>query len=79
MRRKEKTVIEKLKKALVYEEQALIKVQNECFRDLPGDFNEKELERVVLILESIIVQSLNHVNIVSSLISKHYGRSDKIF
>ena len=67
-----KDIIKKLKEALIYEEEALIKVQNECFKNLPADFNEKELEQAVLILESIIVQSLNHVNIVSSLIAKHY-------
>jgi hypothetical protein len=70
-------LVKKLKEALIYEEDALLKVQNECFKDLPGNFNEKELEQVVLILESIIVQSLNHANIVSDLIAKNYEQFNK--
>lgn len=70
-------VIKELKDALVYEEDALIKVQQECFRHLPGNFDEQELEKVTAILESIIVQSLGHANILSSLIVKHYEESRK--
>jgi hypothetical protein len=72
-----KKIIKELKDALTYEEDALIKVQQECFRHLPGNFNDQELEKAVSLLESIIIQSLGHVNILSSLIVKHYEESGK--
>ena len=70
--RQREKIIKELKDALVYEEDALMRVQQECFRYLPGNFNEQELKKVVEILESIIIQSLGHVNILSSLIIKQY-------
>ena len=67
-----RNLIEKLKYALIYEEKSLIEFQYECFGKLPGYLNKEELERVRIILDTIIVQSLTHASMLSDLIIKFY-------
>lgn len=67
-----KNLIKKLLDALIYEEKSLIEFQYNCFGQLPGYLNDKELDQVRLILETILSQSLNHSIILGDLIVNFY-------
>ena len=69
-----KNLIKQLLKAFIYEEKTLVAFQYNCYRQLPGDFEKEELERAKKILDIIIVQSLNHANILSELIINFYAQ-----
>jgi len=74
-----KNLIKQLLKAFIYEEKTLVAFQYSCYRKLPGDFEKEELERAKKILDIIIIQSLNHANILSELIIKFYGKTAEKF
>lgn len=76
-KRTTKKTLNQLKKAFEYEEKNLIDFLYECYKDLPGNFNEKELQQVRTILDLLIIQSLKHANILTDLIIKYYGESSK--
>ncbi len=72
-----KKLIKQLQDVFIFEEKALVEFQYDCYKKLPGKLNEKELEQVRAILNTVLVQSLNHANIVGDLIAKIYGRTIK--
>ncbi|MBL7141603.1 hypothetical protein ISS21_00685 [Patescibacteria group bacterium] len=72
-----KKLLKQLQNSFTFEEKAIMEFQFDCYRKLPGNLNEKETERVRKILDIIMVQSLNHANIISDLILKLYERTAK--
>jgi len=70
-------IIKMLNNAFAFEEKTLFEFQYDCYKKLPGSLNRKELERVRMILDAIMVQTLNHANIISDLIAKFYERTAK--
>lgn len=68
-------IIKMLRSAFVFEEKTLFDFQYACYEKLPGFLNKKELERVRAILDAIMVQTLNHANIISDLIAKFHERT----
>lgn len=70
-------IIKMLRSAFVFEEKSLFEFQYSCYEKLPGFLNKKELERVRMILDTIMVQTLNHANIIGDLIAKFYERTAK--
>lgn len=72
-----KKLLKQLQNSFTFEEKTVIEFQYDCYRKLPGNLNEKEIERAGKILDIIMVQSLNHANIISDLILKFYERTAK--
>lgn len=74
-----KKLISRLQDALIYEEKSLISSQYECYQQLPGNLNPKEMEEARKILDTLLIQSLSHANILGDLIVKCYEKSFKEF
>ena len=70
-------IIKMLHDSFVFEEKTLLDFQYDCYAKLPGSLNKKELERVRMILDVIMLQTINHANIISDLIAKFYERTAK--
>ena len=70
-------LIKMLQGAFIFEEKTLFEFQYDCYKKLPGTLNKKELERVRMILDVIMVQTLNHAHIISDLIAEFYERIAK--
>ena len=66
-----------LHEVFIFEEKTLFDFQYDCYAKLPGALNKKELERVRMILDTVMIQTLNHANIISDLIAKFYERTAK--
>ncbi len=58
--------------AFSYEEKDLIKVLSMCYKELPGNLNEKELLHVMETIDTLLVESFNHGNILADLITSFY-------
>ena len=65
-------LIRQLEAALIYEEKSLLDSQYACYGKLPGELNKKELKEARTILDTLLIQSLNHANILGELITKYY-------
>ena len=72
-----KRTVKQLRKAFSYEEKGLIEFLYECYKQLPNNFNEKELQQIRSIFDILMIQSLNHANILTDLIIKSYGEFPK--
>lgn len=70
-------IIKMLRSAFTYEERLLFEFQYRCYQKLPGSLNKKELEGTRIILDVLMVQTMNHANIISDLIAKFYERTSK--
>ena len=70
-------IVEELRDAFNFEEKAILEAQYDCYANLPGRFTERELEDVRKILDVIMVQSLNHANLIAKLIVDYYERTAK--
>lgn len=70
-------LIKTLKDAFVFEEKTLLEFQYDCYKKLPGSLNNKELAKARTVLDIIMVQTLNHANIISDLIVQFYERTAK--
>ncbi|MDO8559361.1 MAG: hypothetical protein Q7R84_03445 [bacterium] len=70
-------IIKMLHGSFVFEEKTLFDFQYDCYAKLPGSLNKKELKRTKMILDTMMVQTLNHANIISDLIAKFYERTAK--
>jgi len=65
-------LIKQLQEAFILEEKGLVEFQFDCYGRLPENLNKEELERVQEILNTLLIQSLNHANIISDLIIELY-------
>ena len=74
-----KKLIRQLENALIFEEKILVENQHNCYKKLPGKLNQKELEQVRTLLDTLLIQSLDHANVLGELIIKYYGKSFKEF
>ncbi|MDO8639396.1 MAG: hypothetical protein Q7R53_00585 [bacterium] len=72
-----KKLIGRLQDALIYEEKSLIVSQRDCYKNLPGNLNKKEIEEAREMLDALLIQSLSHANILGNLIIKYYEKSFK--
>ena len=70
-------IIKMLHDAFVFEEKTLSEFQYDCYKKLPGQLDKKEFERARMILDVILIQTLNHANIISDLITGFYERTAK--
>ncbi|MBI2042575.1 MAG: hypothetical protein HYT21_02415 [Candidatus Nealsonbacteria bacterium] len=70
-------IVKELKDAFNFEEKAILEAQYDCYANLPGRFNERELEDVRKILDVIMVQTMNHANLIAKLIVDYYGRTEE--
>ncbi len=70
-------IVMELRDAFNFEEKAILEAQYDCYANLPGRLNEKELEDVRKILDVIMVQTLNHANLIGKLIVAYYERTEK--
>lgn len=66
-----------LHRAFSFEEKLLFEFQYNCYEKLPGSLTKSELERAKMILDTMMVQTLNHANIISDLIAKFYEGTAK--
>ena len=72
-----KKVIKMLSDAFVFEEKSLFEFQYGCYEKLPGFLNKNELRRARMILDIMMVQTLNHANIIGDFLAKFYERTAK--
>jgi len=72
-----KKLFRQFQEALIYEEKALIEFQIGCLKELPDSLNEREFKMAKTILDTIIIQSLNHINILSDIIVEYYEQASK--
>ncbi|MDO8435886.1 MAG: hypothetical protein Q7S82_00670 [bacterium] len=72
-----KKLISRLQDALIYEERSLISSQHDCYKNLPGNLSQKEVEEAREMLDTLLIQSLNHANVLGDLIIKYYEKSFK--
>lgn len=70
-------VIKELQDAFNFEEKAILEAQYDCYSSLPNNLNAEELKTIRKILDTIMVQSLNHANIIGKLIMDYYERTSR--
>lgn len=70
-------VVQELRDAFDFEEKGILEVQYDCYANLPGSLNKRELIDAQKILDVIMVQTLNHANLIAKLIIDYYERTGK--
>lgn len=69
--------LKELESAVGYEERLTLYYLHECYKRLPGKLNLKEVEQIRPLLDLLLVQSINHANILSEILIKFYERSSR--